>query len=59
MSTCNGLGGNPLENLNSRRVNRKPTYLALIFADILKESGWTPEDIHFLWVEIINKTGML
>ena len=39
--------------------SRKPAYLASILVDILKESGWTPDDIHFLGVEIINESGML
>ena len=59
MSTFNGLGGKTLENLSSSIANRKPAYLASILVDMLKESGWTQDDIHFLGVEIINESGML
>jgi hypothetical protein len=59
MSAFNGLGGKTLENLNSSIANRKPTYLASILVDTLKENGWTADDIHFLGVEIINESGIL
>ena len=59
MSAFTAIGGKTLENLNSSISNRKPTYLASILVETLKESGWTPEDIHFLGVEIINESGML
>jgi hypothetical protein len=59
VNNSNGLGDDVLENINSSIANRKPTYLASILVDTLKESGWTAEDIHFLGVEIINESGML
>ncbi len=59
MKTSDGLGDDVLEKINSSIANRKPTYLASILVDTLRERGWTPEDIHFLGVEIINESGML
>ena len=59
VKNSNGLGEDVLENINSSIANRKPTYLASILVDALKERGWTAEDIHFLGVEIINESGML
>ena len=59
MKNSNGLGQDVLENINSSIANRKPTYLASILADTLKESGWSAEDIHFLGVEIINESGII
>ncbi len=38
---------------------RKPALLAMLLVDILKENGWTPDDIHFLGSEIINESGVL
>ncbi len=40
-------------------VNRKPAYLAMLLVDILKDHGWTADDIHFLGSEIINESGLL
>ena len=59
VKTSNGLGDDVLEKINSSVANRKPTYLASILGDMLRERGWTPDDIHFLGVEIINESGML
>ena len=59
MKNSNGLGADVLDKINSSIANRKPTYLASILVDALKERGRTPEDIHFLGVEIINESGML
>jgi len=59
VKNSNGLGQDVLENINSSIANRKPTYLASILADTLKESGWSAEDIHFLGVEIINESGII
>jgi hypothetical protein len=54
-----GLDSQTVERINTSVESRKPTYLASILVDMLKDSGWTPEDIHFLGVEIINESGML
>jgi hypothetical protein len=54
-----GLDSQTVERINTSMENRKPAYLASILVDMLKDSGWTPEDIHFLGVEIINESGML
>jgi hypothetical protein len=54
-----GLDGQTVERINASLENRKPTYLASILVDSLKDRGWTAEDIHFLGVEIINESGML
>jgi len=54
-----GLDSQTLDKINTSILNRKPTYLAVLLVDTLKESGWTAEDIHFLGVEIINESGML
>jgi len=59
VKNSNGIAEEVLENINSSITNRKPTYLASILVDTLKERGWTSEDIHFLGVEIINESGML
>ena len=59
VKNSNVLGDDVLGNINSSIANRKPTYLASILVDALKERGWTPEDIHFLGVEITNESGML
>ena len=59
VKTSNGLGDDVLEKINSSVANRKPTYLASILVDRLRESGWSADDIHFLGVEIINESGML
>ncbi len=40
-------------------MNRKPTYLASLLVDILKNNGWHSEDSHFLGVEVINDSGIL
>ena len=59
MEKVKGLDIQTVERINTSMESRKPTYLASILVDMLKESGWTPEDIHFLGVEIINESGML
>lgn len=59
MEKVKGLDGQTVERINTSMENRKPAYLASILVDTLKESGWTPDDIHFLGVEIINESGML
>ena len=59
MERVKGLDGQTVERINTSIMNRKPTYLAALFVDTLKECGWTPDDIHFLGVEIINESGIL
>ena len=59
MEKVKGLDGQTVEKINASMESRKPTYLASILGDMLRERGWTPEDIHFLGVEIINESGML
>ena len=59
MEKMKGLDSQTMERINTSVESRKPTYLASILVDMLKDSGWTPEDIHFLGVEIINESGML
>ena len=59
MGKLNGLDSQTLDKINTSMESRKPAYLASILVDTLKENGWTPEDIHFLGVEIINESGML
>ena len=59
MEKVKGLDGQTMEKINTSMERRKPAYLASILVDSLKESGWTPEDIHILGVEIINESGML
>jgi hypothetical protein len=54
-----GLDNQTVERINTSMESRKPTYLAALLVDTLKESGWTADDIHFLGVEIINESGML
>jgi hypothetical protein len=54
-----GLDSQTLDKINTSILNRKPTYLAVLLVDLLKERGWTADDIHFLGVEIINESGML
>jgi hypothetical protein len=54
-----GLDSQTIERINTSMESRKPAYLASILVDILKEGGWSPDDIHFLGVEIINESGML
>jgi hypothetical protein len=53
-----GLNSQTLDKINTSMERRKPAYLASILVDFLKESGWTPDDVHFLGVEIINESGM-
>ncbi len=48
-----------IERIDACVVNRKPALLAMILVDILKDNGWSPDDIHFLGSEIINESGML
>ena len=59
MEKVKGLDSQTAERINTSILNRKPTYLAALLVDTLKESGWPPDDIHFLGVEIINESGML
>lgn len=59
MEKVKGLDGQTVERINTSMESRKPTYLASILVDTLKENGWSTEDIHFLGVEIINESGML
>ena len=59
MEKVNGLDGQIMERINASIENRKPTYLAALLVDVLKEYGWTADAIHFLGVEIINESGML
>jgi hypothetical protein len=54
-----GLDNQTLDKINTSILSRKPTYLAVLLIDTLKDRGWTAEDIHFLGVEIINESGML
>ena len=54
-----GVEGQTMERMNTSIDGRKPTWLASILVDILKENGWSADDIHFLGVEIINESGML
>ena len=54
-----GLDNQTVERVNTSIESKKPTYLASILVDTLKECGWNSEDIHFLGVEIINESGML
>ena len=54
-----GLDSQTVERINTSMESRKPAYLASILVDTLRECGWTPDDIHFLGVEIINESGML
>jgi hypothetical protein len=53
------LDSQTVERINTCMESRKPAYLASTLVDTLKEGGWTPDDIHFLGVEIINESGML
>jgi hypothetical protein len=53
-----GLEDQALEKINTSIVNKKPTYLATLIVDSLKESGWNADDIHFLGIEIINESGI-
>jgi len=55
----NDLNNEAFDKINDSIVNRKPTYLAALLVDVLKESGWPADAIHFLGVEIINESGML
>ena len=59
MEKVKGLDGQTVEKINTSMERRKPAYLASILVDTLKENGWTPDDVHFLGVEIINESGML
>ena len=57
MEKLKGLDSQTIERINAS-IGR-PTYLASILVDTLKDIGWNAEDIHFLGVEIINESGML
>jgi hypothetical protein len=59
LETVKGLNHQTVDRINTSVESRKPTYLASILVNMLKESGWSSEDIHFLGVEIINESGML
>ena len=59
MDKVKGLESQTLDKINTSILSRKPTYLAVLLVDTLKERGWSAEDIHFLGVEIINESGML
>jgi len=48
-----------VEKIKNVLANRKPAYLAMLLVDILKDYGWTADDIHFLGSEIINESGLL
>ena len=52
-------GNNTMDRINACIANRKPALLALPLVDVLKDSGWSPDDVHFLGSEIINESGML
>ena len=59
MEKVKGLDCQTVERINASMESRKPAYLAALLTDTLKECGWTPDDVHFLGVEIINESGML
>ena len=59
MDKVKGLDSQTLDKINTSILSRKPTYLAVLLVDTLKDRGWSAEDIHFLGVEIINESGML
>ncbi len=48
-----------VEKIKNVLLNRKPAYLAMLLVDILKDYGWTADDIQFLGSEIINESGLL
>ncbi len=48
-----------MERINACFANRKPALLAMILVDVLKDYGWSSDDIHFLGSEIINESGLL
>jgi len=43
-----------MDRINACIANRKPALLALLLVDVLKDSGWSPDDVHFLGSEIIE-----
>jgi len=57
--TVNGVDDQALEKIIASVANKKPAYLAIILVDVLKENGWSPDDVHFLGSEIINESGIL
>ena len=57
--TINGMDDQTLDKILSSVASRKSAYLAILLVDILKENGWSPDDVHFLGSEIINESGML
>ena len=59
MSDASELNRKVFDKIESCVVNRKPAFLAMILVDFLKDSDWSPDDIHFLGSEIINESGML
>lgn len=59
MSDTSGLNKQDIGKIEACIVNRKPAFLAMILVDMLKDQGWSSDDIHFLGSEIINESGML
>jgi hypothetical protein len=59
LTDSNGLSSQIIERFDAAIVNRKPALLAMLLVDILKDNGWSPDDVHFLGSEIINESGML
>jgi len=53
------LGDHTMDRINACITNRKPALLALLLVDVLKDNGWSPDDVHFLGSEIINESGIL
>ncbi len=53
------LDSHTMDRINTCIANHKPALLALLLMDVLKDSGWSPDDVHFLGSEIINESGML
>ncbi|HET6421033.1 MAG TPA: hypothetical protein VFG19_12785 [Geobacteraceae bacterium] len=47
------------DRINDCITKRKPALLALLLVDVLKDNGWSPDDIHFLGSEVINESGIL
>jgi hypothetical protein len=59
LENANGLSTQAIERIDACIVNRKPSLLAALLVDIIKDNGWSYDDIHFLGSEIINESGML
>jgi hypothetical protein len=47
------------EKMESYILRRSPSILAMLLVDMLKETGWKPEDIYFLGSEIMNESGAM